>query len=407
MFESKNRAALIVAAIGLLSIGYGACWVTKPAPEPDIQWNFRDGLTVNGKRVDLDKLGVKLPLPVLPAPEKGKRKPGDLPSGDLPKAGPAAFYFDIEQKNVLKNITGSDGAGINIPVCLEAIARHQGYQELVGFSEWASKRPGGHWPAKTQRQFEEYKTGKTIPVDLVIVETDKMAPDTILSLLKAHGPIVAAYEGRFPDHFHGRRVSVGVVLNGYKPAEDGDKFSMIEPNYPLDRISLPTNTLALGCQWIAYFVQNKKTEATPEGFVLFDQDPLSPYPHMQNVLAVVNKGDKLDCPCGESCKCKPCHCHAAKPITFNSEDDQPMVVGQRGGNGGAQILGIDTLVAVLQKFHDSFFGTGNRPGVKDDISGGLKEFWGSVKVGFIAAGVTTLVMLGWIGLSLQRIADKA
>lgn len=400
MFESKNPTLLVIGAACLLLLGYGACWVTKPAPEPDVQWNFRDGLTVNGKRIDLDKLGVKLPLPVLPAPDKSKRKPGDLPSGDLLKVGPAASV-EFPKELVVKNRGGSDGAGIPVSASLETAARKLGIKELDGFTNFSAKRPGGQWPEKVTGQIEAYTKG-AIHVTWAEASGGTWKPYVAAEVENGNLPVLllsAKLQG-----YGGNEVAHSIIVINCRlvPPVGDYVLTYVDCNFPGKQFTtwageLP-NEMTVGTLPIP-----RKIEASPEGFVLFDQDPLSPYPHMQNVLAVVSKGDKLDCPCG--CKCKPCHCHAAKPITFNSEDDPPMVVGQRGGKP-VEAFGIEALAGILRELKEAVFGTNGKPGLKDDISGGLKEFWASIKTGCIVAGGVTLAALTWIGISLHRIAES-
>lgn len=398
MSEKRTTLALIVAAIGLLSIGYGACWVTKPAPEPVVEMTLR-GLFVNGKHVDLDKF--KIPLPI--TPDKSKRKPGDLPSGDLPKAGPAASA-DFPKDMVVKNRGGSDGAGIPVSACLETVARKLGIKELDGFTNFSAERPGGQWPEKVTGQIDAYTKG-AIHVTWAEASGGTWKPYVAAEVENGNLPVLllsAKLQG-----YGGNEVAHSIIVINCRlvPPVGDYVLTYVDCNFPGKQFTtwageLP-NEMTVGTLPIP-----RKIEASPDGFVLFDQDPLSPYPHMQNALAVVNRSDKLDCPCGESCACKPCHCHAAKPITFDSEDDPPMVVGQRGGKP-VEAFGIEALAGILRELKEAVFGTNGKPGLKDDISGGLKDFWGSVKVGFIVAGGVTLTALGWIGLSLQRIADSA
>lgn len=85
MFEKNPALTLLCVACACLMLGFGIAWAIKPAPEPEIEVTIK-GVFVNGKKVDLSSL--KLIPPALP--DKSKRKPGDLPAGELEKTGPAA-----------------------------------------------------------------------------------------------------------------------------------------------------------------------------------------------------------------------------------------------------------------------------------------------------------------------------
>lgn len=111
----------------------------------------------------------------------------------------------------------------------------------------------------------------------------------------------------------------------------------------------------------------------------------------------------LDCPCGLGCTCEPCHCHASKPIVFT---DEPAITGQRSPKP-VEAFGIETLVAILKEFKEAVFGVNGNPGLKDDITNGLRGFWDTVRIGFIVAGGVTLGLLSWCAISLQRIADHS
>lgn len=77
-------------------------------------------------------------------------------------------------------------------------------------------------------------------------------------------------------------------------------------------------------------------------------------------------------------------------------------------NKPVEAFGIETLVQVLKELKEAFFGnpkTGT-PGLRDDIAKGLGDFYSTLRTGCIVAGGTLLALVGWIALSLHRIAEK-
>lgn len=137
----------------------------------------------------------------------------------------------------------------------------------------------------------------------------------------------------------------------------------------------------------------------PAAWLVIDQDPLNlNSPHMVNAIARVDTGGKCCC---DPCTCSSCACHLTKAITATATQ----AIEQRGGNKSPEILGIDKLVDLLAKFHDSLFGTANKPGLRDDIANGIKDAYSTVRTGVIVAGGVIFGLLGWMALSLQRIAD--
>ena len=427
--NDKNPALKFLLYGALVLLGFGLCWITKPDPVIVYEWKATPlkypffELTANVKVVHFPD---HIKLPTKDDGKGGKKKPGDLGAGEL---GPAALYFDIDKKHIIRNMAGSDGLGINVPVCLEIIGRHGGIKEMEGFAEWASKRPGGHYPKKTINQFDDFKIGKQFVVDLLIVEPGvPFSTETLCGCLETHGPYMIAYEGRFDDHYSGHLVNTAVIVNGFAPSPGNDRFEIIDPNWPRDRIAVPAVKLSAACRWIACLVPVVKADAP--------------------------------CPCGDSCTCNPCHCHAAKATTLQSggeinsvlraimdfafasyewidtdrfkmswsgqkgwvvpgtdsncvftsiawgQDDSPTgIITQRGGPKSPELFGIESLVSILREFKEAIFGTDKQAGLKKDIATGLAEWSGTFKsAAWWTAGIVGSWM-AWMGISSHRTAD--
>lgn len=379
MFE-KNPGLKVILYGALVLLGFGLCWLVKPAPEPDIQWTLGGGLTINGKVVDPEKLKVKFPLPIPFAPDKdkgGKRKPGDLGAGEL---GPAAG-LEIPAEMVVRNRGGSDGSGIPVSASLETVAIKQGVWQLAGFTNFCAERPGGQWPEKVNGQLDAYTKGT---VSLTWGESkDGCWRRFVAEEVK---------QGKLPV------LMVCAKLQGY----GGN--------------SVAHAVIVTDCSWIIpvgdYVLKYVDCNFPGKQFVTWAAE--LPDEAQVAILPLPTKQDP--CPCGDSCACNPCHCHAAKAISFApSEDDTATpVVGQRGGSKSPELFGIESLVSILREFKEAIFGTDRQPGLKKDISTGLSEWSSTFKsAAWWTAGIVGAWM-GWMGISshrtadaLQRLANKA
>lgn len=380
MFEKNSALALIlVVCLGLIC-GFGLGYALKPVPEPVIEVTVH-GVFVNGKKIDLKSFFIT--PPALP-----KKKSGDIgeiaqpaamlncPCGDSCQCSVcncpitiaqvdekdskqiAAYYFPIEQKHIIRNMASTvDGLGINVPCCLETVANCKGFSDLKGFAEFTKARAGGHWTEKIKRQFDEYAIGKQFVVSMVIHDfenSDKSTISTLLpALLKAHGPVVVAYNGSFDEHYNGHTVATAFVVNGHNPEKK--TYSFVDPNYPQDRISMAAEKMNKGCNWIVCL--------------------------MPAVLP------------------KP------RPVAL------PQVIEQRGGQPSKPVeaFGIEVLANVLKELKEAIFGDKQRgtPGLRDDIAHGLSDFYSTLRNGVLIAGVATAGWMFWVGWNLHRIANAS
>lgn len=391
MPEKNTGLMYTFAACLLLIAGFGVGYIAHTPPEPIIEMTVH-GLFVNGKHVDLDSLKFKLPV----VPDKGKdgkKKPGDLPAGQL---GPAAF-IDIPKELVVKNRTGVDGAGIPVSACLETIGNRLGYAELNGFVSHCSKAPGGQWTEKVQRQLEEYTGGYEY---VCIVDTENCGNTSSwknaakMMLNQGELPVlcaVARLQG-----YNGRLVSHAVILTGYeecprvvdvfgfdvKLKKSITSFTYVDCNFP-DRVAT-MEASALPDKGVLCCMKPKKPVVTEDLFVMWYGDD-APKPAAK-------------CPCSP-CDCGSCACHLVKPAVQMTE--------QRGSPKSPELFGIESLVNILKDFKEAIFGSNGKPGLRDDIAGGLRDFYGTLRTGVIVAGGCVAGWMLWVGASLHKIANKA
>lgn len=120
-----------------------------------------------------------------------------------------------------------------------------------------------------------------------------------------------------------------------------------------------------------------------------------------------NSGTLAKCPC-DPCDCKACSCDRLKAADVSNVEWLPVVyqepVGQRS-RPNEDLLNMSGLAKVLQDFSRQLFGGDGKPGLKDDIAAGLKEWSNTFKMAAITAGLAHFGLLAWIGYSLHRLAE--
>lgn len=84
------------------------------------------------------------------ADEVGAKEGGrDAPDG-------TPIQCDLPDKEHMKNVGGSDGAGLCVFTSCEHSARYQNIPALVGFQDWMRRHPGGGWPQKLEQMIERF-----------------------------------------------------------------------------------------------------------------------------------------------------------------------------------------------------------------------------------------------------------
>jgi hypothetical protein len=111
-------------------------------------------------------------------------------------------------------------------------------------------------------------------------------------------------------------------------------------------------------------------------------------------FAAVNYVPGCDC---DPCDCSTCAC--AMAAGQRRDDKKP--------SNGTEFLGIGDLAQVLKEFKEAIFGTASKPGLRDDIKNGLTDWTNTLKVSVVAFVAGLFGLLGWIGLSLNKMANKA
>ena len=101
------------------------------------------------------------------APQEGKPRPGSASVG--PKRHDGVLARDaMPAKLHLKNVGGSDGAGLCVFASISHAARYQGLAGLTDTMDWMRRYPGGGWPEKVDQVLKD-KLGPNHGVEYIHV----------------------------------------------------------------------------------------------------------------------------------------------------------------------------------------------------------------------------------------------
>lgn len=179
------------------------------------------------------------PAPVCPDGKCPAPKPTPKPWGPRTLApvgarvgGPVSadgveVQIDLPGDQHLRNVGGSDGAGLCVFTSIDHSARWQNVQPLIGFRDWMRKHPGGGYPTKVDQMISRICQEKNTPKpEYIQIE----GSDTSL-LVKAcqAGLMPAITYGISPTgRYGGQRIPHMVSLMH----ADGNNFVILDNNYP-------------------------------------------------------------------------------------------------------------------------------------------------------------------------------
>lgn len=147
--------------------------------------------------------------------------------GTLAPDGKTEMQCDLPAALHLKNVGGSDGAGLCVFTSISHSARWQGIAALADFRDWMRKYPGGGWPEKVDQMIDKICREKGVAKpDYVQVEGQD------LEILRK-----ACSSGRMPGvtysfsptgRYGGGRIAHMVSL----VHADGQWFCVLDNNFP-------------------------------------------------------------------------------------------------------------------------------------------------------------------------------
>ncbi len=131
----------------------------------------------------------------------------------------------------MKNVGGSDGAGLCVFTSIEMVARATNIRTLFGFQDWMKKRPGGGWPEKVNDMIDKFCKERNLPKPVFFhVEANDLP--TLKKALQSGRPIGITYSYSPTRRYGGQRIAHMVMLSaaGAGSGPDGKGWWCINDN---------------------------------------------------------------------------------------------------------------------------------------------------------------------------------
>lgn len=160
------------------------------------------------------------------APVGAQAKAGAQVGGRIAPNGATQIHCDLPGQFHIKNVGGSDGAGLCVFTSCEHSGWWQNIRQLHGFQDWMKRKPGGGWPEKVDKMLKEYCQEQGLPVPPYIQVEGKDLE--ILKLACRTGRMPAVTYSRSPTgRYGGGRIAHMVSL----PHADDQWFAVLDNNY--------------------------------------------------------------------------------------------------------------------------------------------------------------------------------
>lgn len=120
---------------------------------------------------------------------------------------------DLPDSQQMRNVGGSDGAGLCVYTSIAHAARWQNVEALEDFQKWMTKYPGGGYPEKVTKKISEICKSKGLPEPRYIqVEGGKEMLDVMRAALKSGRMVSCTYSFSPSGRYGGGRISHMVNL---------------------------------------------------------------------------------------------------------------------------------------------------------------------------------------------------
>lgn len=134
--------------------------------------------------------------------------------------------IDLDKSQHLKNVGGTDGAGLCVFTSITHSARYQWVEALLGFRKYMEGRPGGGWPEKVTAEVQRYCDKNGLQKPTVIQHAAGDMEFLKVALRTGRMPAVT-YDGRDGVFYRGR------IAHMVNLVHLSDRWAVIlDNNYP-------------------------------------------------------------------------------------------------------------------------------------------------------------------------------
>jgi len=149
-----------------------------------------------------------------------------ITTGNPVHPGGTRATVDIPGDQHIRNIGGSDGAGLCVGTSNEVAGRWQNLGELAGFQKWLSKRPGGSYPEMLEKDLKTFASSKGVAVPRHVQHTGGDV-EFLRRAVKTRRMTSITYGGH--DNFYGEQGIAHMVNCAHL---DGKLGAIIDNNEP-------------------------------------------------------------------------------------------------------------------------------------------------------------------------------
>lgn len=158
---------------------------------------------------------------------------------DVPQAitgatvgGPVApdgveVQIDLPKALHIRNVGGSDGAGLCVNTSLNHSAYWQNLEPLFSLQQWSRKYPGGSYPAKVKKQVEQICSQQGVPVPRYL-QIESKDIEILKTACKTGRPCGVTYSFSPSGRYGGARIAHMVSLLH----ADDRWFCVLDNNFP-------------------------------------------------------------------------------------------------------------------------------------------------------------------------------
>lgn len=163
------------------------------------------------------------------------RVPANTKSGELAPGIVVDCDYPLHRR--MKNVGGSDGAGLCVFTSIEHFLDWFHMTKHLGFREWMRSKPGGGYPEKVTRTFRDYCKEKGLPMPdlLQVTTTNQMPLKRVIDLMAEavqNGYMVGATYCYSPTRrYNGQTIAHMVNIVGARVGPGKNLWVVLDNNY--------------------------------------------------------------------------------------------------------------------------------------------------------------------------------